>query len=75
MHASLFFWLLSFIDSLQNHVWPVWPFNGNHLKFELISYNHSWVRIFADFTLEFVKVVCFDNSHHFLFYFTVNPLL
>lgn len=74
MHAPLLFWLFPLINTLQNHVWSVWPFNRNHLKFEVVSYHHSWVRIFTNFTLKFVKVVCFYHSNNFLFNFTINPL-
>ena len=74
MHASFLFRLLSLINSLQNHVWPVRPLYRNHLNLELLPNDHSWVRMLADFTLELVKVVCFDNSDNFLLHFTINPL-
>lgn len=74
VHAALFFWLLSLIDALQNHVWSVGPFDRNHLKLEIVSNNHSWVRVFANFALEFVKIVCFDHTNDFLFDLTIDPL-
>ena len=73
MHAALLFWLLSFINSLQNHVWPIRSFNRDHLQLEIISHYHSWERELANFTFKLIEVVCFDNSNHFLLNLAINP--
>ena len=75
MHTTLFFWLLPLIDSLQNHVRTIWPFDGNHLKLKLVFHDHSGKGKLANLALKFIKVVCFDNPDDLFFDFAVNPSL
>jgi hypothetical protein len=75
VHASLLLWLFSFINTLQNYIWPIGSFNCNHLKLKLIPYDHSRKWKFANFTFEFVEIISFYYSNNFFLNFAVNPLL
>ena len=56
--ASLLPAFLPFIDAFKNQVRFLWFFNGDHLKFEILSFcHHSWEGFFADLALEFSEIV------------------
>ena len=74
VHASFLFWLFSLVYTLKNQIRSVWPFYGYHLQLKLVSDNHSRKGELANLALKFVKIVSFNDTHHLLFYFTVNPL-
>ena len=72
--ASLLPAFLPFIDAFKNQVRFLWFFNGDHLKFEILSFcHHSWEGFFADLALEFGEVVALNYAFNFFFDFAVNP--
>lgn len=74
MHTSFFFWLFSFIDTLQNQIRTVRSFYCDHFQLKLVSYDHSWERKFTNFTFKFIEIVGFYNPNNLLFHLTINPL-